>query len=64
VTVCILGASGKELAQYLVQHALDQGCEVVGVCREESVERLDAFEGCITLFPGATDDRDVIERAR
>ena len=26
--VCIVGASGK-LGQYLVQHALDRGCEVV-----------------------------------
>ena len=30
--VCIVGASGK-LGQYMVQHALDRGYEVVGVCR-------------------------------
>lgn len=60
--VCIIGASGK-LGQYLVQHALDRGYEVVGVCRPASVSKLDAFEGRITLFPGATDDGGVIERA-
>jgi len=60
--VCIVGASGK-LGQYMVQHALHGGYEVVGVCREQSVEKLDAFKRRITVFPGATDDREVIERA-
>ncbi|WP_345574435.1 NAD(P)-dependent oxidoreductase [Nonomuraea rosea] len=60
--VCIVGASGK-LGQYMVRHALDRGYEVAGVCREASVPKLDAFKGRITLFPGATDDRRVIERA-
>ena len=60
--VCIVGASGK-LGQYLVQHALDRGHEVIGVCREESVGKLDAFKGRITVIPGATNDRDVIKRA-
>jgi uncharacterized protein YbjT (DUF2867 family) len=60
--VCIVGASGK-LRQYIVQHALDRDYEVVGVCREQSVGKLDAFKGRITVVPGATDDREVIERA-
>ena len=60
--VCIVGASGK-LGRYMVQHALDRGYEVVGVCREASVGKLDAFQGRITVVPGATDDRTVIERA-
>jgi NAD(P)-dependent dehydrogenase (short-subunit alcohol dehydrogenase family) len=60
--VCIVGASGK-LGQYMVQHALDRGYEVVGVCRQESVGKLDRFEGRITVIPGATDDREVIKRA-
>jgi len=60
--VCIVGASGK-LGQYMVQHALDRGYEVVGVCRERSVEKLDAFKGRITVIPGATNDREVIKRA-
>ena len=60
--VCIVGASGK-LGQYMVQHALDRGYEVVGVCRKESVEKLNAFTGRITVVPGATDDREVIKRA-
>jgi len=60
--VCIVGASGK-LGQYMVQHALDRGYEVVGVCREKSVGKLDAFKGRITVVPGATNDRAVIERA-
>jgi NAD(P)H-binding len=60
--VCIVGASGK-LGRYMVQHALDRGYEVVGVCREQSVEKLDAFKERITVVPGATDDPEVIERA-
>jgi hypothetical protein len=60
--VCIVGASGK-LGQYMVQHALDRGYEVVGVCRQRSVAKLDRFKGRITVVPGATDDRAVIERA-
>jgi len=60
--VCIVGASGK-LGQYMVQHALDRGYEVVGVCREKSVGKLDAFKGRITLIPGATNDREVIKKA-
>jgi NAD(P)-dependent dehydrogenase (short-subunit alcohol dehydrogenase family) len=60
--VCIVGASGK-LGQYMVQHALDRGYEVVGVCRQESVGKLDRFKGRITVIPGATDDREVIKGA-
>jgi NAD(P)H-binding len=60
--VCIIGASGK-LGKYMVQHALDRGYEVVGVCREQSVAKLDAFKGRLTVVPGATNDRDVIKRA-
>ncbi len=33
------------------------------MCREKSVEKLDAFEGRITVVPGATDDREVIRAA-
>ena len=47
----------------MVQHALERGYEVVGVCRERSLAKLDAFKGRITLFPGPTNDRDVIQRA-
>jgi len=47
----------------MVQHALDRGYEVVGMCREQSVGKLDAFKGRITVIPGATNDREVIERA-
>ena len=60
--VCIVGASGK-LGQYMVQHALDRGYEVAGVCREQSVAKLDAFKGRMTVIPGATDDREVIRKA-
>jgi hypothetical protein len=60
--VCIVGASGK-LGQYMVQHALDRGYEVVGVCRERSVGKLDPFKGRITVIPGATNDREVIKKA-
>lgn len=60
--VCILGISGK-LGQYMVQHALDRGYEVVGVCRERSVAKLSRFQGRITIHPGATDDREIVKRA-
>ena len=60
--VCIVGASGK-LGRYMVQHALDRGFEVVAVCREKSVPKLDAFRGRITIVPGATNDRVVIRKA-
>src|SRR4029077_15964253 len=60
--VCIVGASGK-LGQYLVQHALDRGYEVVGVCREQSVPKLDAVSGRMTIVPGATNDPEVVKKA-
>jgi NAD(P)-dependent dehydrogenase (short-subunit alcohol dehydrogenase family) len=60
--VCIVGASGK-LGRYMVRHALDRGHEVVGVCRETSVGKLDEFVGRITVIPGATNDREVIKSA-
>src|SRR5512143_743320 len=60
--VCIVGASGK-LGQYMVQHALDRGYEVVGVCRARSVSKLDVFKGRIAVMPGATNDRAVIKQA-
>jgi NAD(P)-dependent dehydrogenase (short-subunit alcohol dehydrogenase family) len=62
VKVCIVGASGK-LGRYMVQHALDRGYDVVGVCRQSSLRKLDAFKGRITIIAGATDDRDAIKRA-
>jgi NAD(P)-dependent dehydrogenase (short-subunit alcohol dehydrogenase family) len=62
VRVCIVGASGK-LGTYMVGHALERGHEVVAVCREQSVAKLAEFDGRITVVPGATDDRDVIQRA-
>jgi len=60
--VCIVGASGK-LGRYMVQHALDREYDVVGVCREESVAKLDDFAGRITVVPGATNDPEVVARA-
>ena len=60
--VCIVGASGK-LGKYMVQHALERGYEVVGVCREGSVSKLDAFRERMTIVPGATNDREVIRKA-
>jgi hypothetical protein len=47
----------------MVQHALDRGYEVVGVCREQSVSKLERFAGRIAIVPGRTDDREVIARA-
>jgi len=60
--VCVVGASGK-LGRYMVQHCLDRGYEVVGVCREKSVPKLETFKDRIVIHPGPTNDRDVIKRA-
>ncbi len=60
--VCIVGASGK-LGRYMVQHALERGYQVVGVCRDKSVAKLEPFRGRITVIAGMTNDRDVIRRA-
>ena len=60
--VCIIGISGK-LGQYMVEHALARGYEVVGVCRPESVGKLERFGDRITIHPGRTDDRDVVAQA-
>ncbi len=47
----------------MVQHALNRGYEVVGVCRARSVGKLAAFNEDITIIPGATNDRAVIRQA-
>ena len=60
--ICIIGASGK-LGRYMVAHALEEGHEVVGVCRAKSVHKLADFADRITIVPGATNDREVIRRA-
>jgi len=60
--ICIVGASGK-LGQYMVQHALNRGYEVIGVCREKSVSKLDRFKDRMTIIPGSTNNREVIKRA-
>jgi hypothetical protein len=60
--VCIIGASGK-LGQYMVRHCLDRGYEVVGVCREKSVPKLDRYAEQIAIHAGASDDREVVARA-
>jgi len=51
--VCVVGGSGK-LGKYMIRHALDRGYEVVAVCREESVPKLEEFGGRITVIPGRT----------
>lgn len=60
--ICIIGASGK-LGRYMIQHALDRRYEVVGVCRQESVAKLNEFQGRMTIVTGRTNDRDVIAKA-
>lgn len=60
--VCIIGASGK-LGRHLIEHSLDQGWDVVGVCRPESVHKLDDVADRIRIEPGWTDDSEVIARA-
>lgn len=60
--ICVIGASGK-LGQYMVQHCLEKGFEVVAVCRPQSVHKLERFKGRISVIPGFTNDRDVIKTA-
>ncbi len=60
--ICIVGASGK-LGRYMVQHALARGWEVVGVCREKSVGKLDAYCDRMEIVPGRTNDPEVIAQA-
>jgi hypothetical protein len=60
--VCIVGASGK-LGRYMIQHALNRDYEVVGVCRERSVGKLETFKDHITIIPGSTNDPEVIKQA-
>ncbi|MCA9582841.1 MAG: NAD(P)H-binding protein, partial [Myxococcales bacterium] len=60
--VCIVGASGK-LGRYMVAQCLERGDEVVAVCREQTVEKLDDFAGRIRIVPGYTNDREVIKEA-
>ncbi|MGB8816426.1 MAG: NAD(P)H-binding protein [Rhizobiaceae bacterium] len=60
--VCIIGISGK-LGRYMLRHALERGYQVHGVCRPQSVGKLANVADRITLFPGRTDDREVIAAA-
>jgi coenzyme F420-reducing hydrogenase delta subunit len=60
--VCIVGVSGK-LGTYMLEHALARGYDVVGVCRRQSVGKLDAYQGRVEIVPGATNDPEVIARA-
>jgi hypothetical protein len=47
----------------MVQNALDWGYEVIGVCRERSVGKLERFKNRITVIPGDTNNRAVIQKA-
>lgn len=60
--IAIIGASGK-LGQYMIEQALAKGFQVNGVCRAESVAKLSRFSTQIKIFPGNTDDRQVIAKA-
>ncbi len=60
--ICIVGASGR-LGRYMVRHALERGCEVNGVCRAKSVPKLEEFKDRMSIYPGATNDRNVIREA-
>ncbi len=47
----------------MAEHALARGYEVVGVCRRESVGKLERFKGRIKVFAGDTDDPNVVADA-
>lgn len=60
--ICIAGASGT-LGKHMVRHALDWGHEVVGVCRGQSVGKLEEFRERINIVPGRTNNREIIKSA-
>lgn len=60
--IAIIGISGK-LGQYMAQHCLNLGYEVTGVCRPESTGKLAHFGDRITVFPGRTNNPDVVAKA-
>jgi hypothetical protein len=47
----------------MAQHAIDRGYEVIGVCRERSVGKLEQFKNRITVISGDTNNRAVIQKA-
>lgn len=47
----------------MVQHSLDRGYTVHGVCREKSVGKLDQFRDRISMFPSDTNNREIIRKA-
>ena len=47
----------------MVEHCLNLDCKVVGVCREQSIDKLDRFKKEITIIQGATNDANVIQEA-
>ena len=61
--VCIVGGFREARQVHGSACARTRGYEVNVVCRSKSVEKLDDYKDRITIFPGATDDRDVIKRA-
>ncbi|MCB1077416.1 MAG: NAD(P)H-binding protein [Verrucomicrobiae bacterium] len=60
--VCIIGISGR-LGRHLLHHCVKRGYQITGVCRPESVSKLETFRNRITLFPGMTNDPEVIREA-
>ncbi len=47
----------------MIQHALDLDYQISAVCRKQSVAKLDAFKDRISIFSGATNDREVVKEA-
>ncbi len=53
--IAIIGISGK-LGQLMAEHALARGYEVIGLCRPESVGKIDHLATRIELVTGKTSD--------
>lgn len=60
--VCVVGAGGK-LGRYMIQFALARGYEVVAVCRQKSVKKLDEFKHEISIVAGETNNPEVVKKA-
>ncbi|MFI8772502.1 hypothetical protein ACIGKQ_10105 [Gordonia sp. NPDC062954] len=50
--VCIVGASGK-LGRYMIQHCLDRGYQVVGVCGRRACRNSTTSLTASRSFPAA-----------
>lgn len=59
--LAIIGASGK-LGRYMIEEALGHGYRVTAVCRPQSVDKLQPWQGLIEVLPAYTNDREALQK--